>query len=258
MARVKKDTADYFPHDAEASSGDTLTALQGQFGNDGYAFWFKLLEKLTSSEGHFIDCSNSKRWQVLMGKARVDEITSSRIMILLVEMQAIDKELWEGHRIIWSQNLVDNLADVYKNRKRELPQKPIPGQQLPPKLDSASKEEIPTGKKGITTGNKAITTPENTQSKVEYSKVEESRVDNSVVPNYLKKGTAKTLQDAKDAYADNIEELSETMENEIELVVGRFSAVWVIDAIREALVLGNPRWTYIAGILKNWGRDGKP
>ena len=125
MARTQKDTADYFPHDAEASSGDTLTALQGQFGNDGYAFWFKLLEKLTSSEGHYLDCSKSERWQVLLGKAKVDEDTGSKIVILLVEMGAVDRELWEGHRIFWCQNLVNNLADVYKNRRRDLPQKPI-------------------------------------------------------------------------------------------------------------------------------------
>ena len=57
MARTQKDTVDYFPHDADASAGDTLTVLEGQYANDGYAFWFKLLERLASSEGHFIDLS---------------------------------------------------------------------------------------------------------------------------------------------------------------------------------------------------------
>ena len=180
MARVKTDTADYFPHDADASAGDTLTALQGQFGNDGYAFWFKLLEKLTSSEGHFIDCSNSKRWQVLLGKAKVDNETGSNMAILLVEMGAIDKELWEDHRIIWCQNLVDNLADVYKNRKRDPPQKPGTRQHSATgKLDLASKRKIPTTETPVSTGNNAITTPENTQSKVKYSIVNDSRLKES-------------------------------------------------------------------------------
>ncbi len=59
MARLQKDVVNYFPHDANACAGDTLTVLQSRFGNDGYAFWFKLLEKLSSTDGHCIDCSLS-------------------------------------------------------------------------------------------------------------------------------------------------------------------------------------------------------
>jgi len=43
MARPRKQTVDYFPHDTDVSSGKTLTILQSKYGNDGYAFWFKLL-----------------------------------------------------------------------------------------------------------------------------------------------------------------------------------------------------------------------
>jgi len=153
MARTQKDIVNYFPHDSNASAGDTLTVLQSRYRNDGYAFWFKLLEKLASTEGHFLDCNNSNRWQLLLAKAGVDEITGVEIMKLLVEMQAIDKDLWEN-KVIWCQNLVDNISDVYKNRRREIPQKPII-----------------TNNKGITTDNNAISTDESTQSKVKESKV---------------------------------------------------------------------------------------
>ncbi len=124
MARPQKQTVDYFPHDANACTGDTLTVLQSRFGNDGYAFWFKLLEKLASTDGHYLDCHNSTKWQLLLAKMGVDELLGVEIMNLLVEMQAIDKELW-GSKLIWCQNLVDNVADVYKNRRREIPQKPM-------------------------------------------------------------------------------------------------------------------------------------
>ncbi|GAH80524.1 unnamed protein product [marine sediment metagenome] len=74
MARFQKDIVNYFPHDANACASDTLTVLQGRFGNDGYAFWFKLLEKLASTEGHYIDCHNSTKWQLLLAKTGVNEI----------------------------------------------------------------------------------------------------------------------------------------------------------------------------------------
>lgn len=148
MARTPKNTVSYFPHDANACSGDTMTVLQNRYGNDGYAFWFKLLEKLALADGHYIDCRNSVKWNILLAKTGVNELTGLGIMTLLVEMNAIDKDLW-GAKIIWCQNLVDNLSDVYKNRKREMPQKPII-----------------TGDDVITTGSNAKTTVEIPQSKV--------------------------------------------------------------------------------------------
>ena len=157
MARIQKDVVSYFPHDADASNGDTLTVLQSRFGNDGYAFWFKLLEKLSSTEGHYLDCRNSTKWQLLLAKMGVNELTGVEIMKLLVEMQAIDKDLWES-KLIWCQNLVNNVSDVYKNRRREIPQKPL------------------------ITKEKAITTGESTQSKVKYSKV-----NNTILPEFIDK-----------------------------------------------------------------------
>lgn len=124
MTRPQKETVDYFPHFADATDGDTLTALQGRFGNDGYAFWFKLLERLASTDGHLIDRNDGEKWEVFLGKARVDEETGEKIMALLVKMKAIDLELWGEFRFIWCQKFVDNIADAYRNRRRDVPKRP--------------------------------------------------------------------------------------------------------------------------------------
>ena len=166
MARTQKDVVSYFPHDADACSGDTLTVLQSQFGNNGYAFWFKLLEKLSSTDGHFLDVSNPTKWHLLLARMGVNEITGVEIMNLLVEMQAIDAELWES-KVIWCQKLVDNVADVYKNRRREIPQIPI----------STNHNEITTDEKGLATGGST------------QSKLKESRVNKSIyiLPEWIEK-----------------------------------------------------------------------
>lgn len=47
MARPTKTSVDYFPH--MTHSGKTIAILEARWGNDGYAFWFKLLELLGDS-----------------------------------------------------------------------------------------------------------------------------------------------------------------------------------------------------------------
>lgn len=123
MARPVKSGVDYFPHDIDATSRKTLYTLEASFGNDGYAFWFKLLELIGSQDGLFYDCNNQSDWMFLIAKTRVDEITAAEILATLSKLGAIDSELWE-HKIIWVQKLVDRLKDVYKKRKAETPRKP--------------------------------------------------------------------------------------------------------------------------------------
>lgn len=159
MARPQKQTVDYFPHDASASEGDTLTILQSRFGNDGYAFWFKLLEKISSSENHIIDCRNPIKWQLLLAKTSVNEEKGLAIMDLLCELEAIDAQLWRENKIIWCQKLVDNIADVYKNRSRPVPERPYP-----------TTNNLISGKKTL------VSITDNPQSKVKYSKEKKERV----------------------------------------------------------------------------------
>jgi len=48
MARPNKQGVDYFPH--FVNHGKTMFILEEKFGNNGYAFWFKLLELLGKEE----------------------------------------------------------------------------------------------------------------------------------------------------------------------------------------------------------------
>jgi len=123
MARPKRTTVDYYPHYVKC--GRTIYILEARFGNDGYAFWFKVLEVLGESEGHFYDCSVSSNWEYLLAKTRVNAQTATEIIGVLINLGKIDKELWEKNRVIWIENFVNNLTEVYRTRRTELPQKPV-------------------------------------------------------------------------------------------------------------------------------------
>ncbi len=124
MTRITRDTVEYFPHFADASNGDTLLILQEKFGNDGYSFWFRLLEKLASTDGHWIDCRDQVKLELLYAKAHIPAEKGIILLNNLGELGAIDKELWE-QKVIWCQKFVDNLEAVYKDRRRNPPEKPL-------------------------------------------------------------------------------------------------------------------------------------
>lgn len=99
MGRPRKQTVDYFPHFVGADS-KTKFILENKWGNDGYAFWFKLLELLGRSDGHCYDCSVSANKMYLVSLARVREETADDILETLAELGKIDKELWDTHKLI--------------------------------------------------------------------------------------------------------------------------------------------------------------
>jgi len=122
MARPKKQTIDYFPH--YVNGGKTKLILQNEFGNDGYAFWFKLLELLCRSESQVYDYNNSASWRFLLAETHVSEDIAVKILQLLADLSAIDSELHRA-KIIWSQNLVENLELVYRRRLTGTPIRPV-------------------------------------------------------------------------------------------------------------------------------------
>lgn len=123
MGRMRKQTADYFPH--FTYKGRTLTVLESRWGCVGYTFWFKMLELLSSTEGHSYDCSKQTNMDYLAIMALTDVETVNNILDALADMGKIDTPLWSEKRIIWCQSLVDRLSSLYAKRTTDIPQKPL-------------------------------------------------------------------------------------------------------------------------------------
>jgi len=249
MGRPKKQTVDYFPHDADASDKKTLFILESKFGNDGYAFWFKLLELLAKGPGHFYDCRNPAAWEFLLAKTHVDEDKGNQIMSLLVELEAIDKELWEK-RIVWVQNFVDGVADAYRNRKTEPPPKPSFLQQ------KSSEAKVSTGENPSAT---PISTVRNPHTKLNYTKLNETigegegrdPTTSSAISPVLKKFLKKF------PYAFGREPGSREMAQLRDLAVevaqaGGATEKQIHDAFSEAVNHNKCNVSYVRAILLDW------
>ena len=122
MARPKKATVDYFPHTVKHKK--TMHIIRNRFGNDGYTFWFVLLEILGNTENHYYDCRNALSWEFLVAETRVSADICTGILDLLAKLDAIDAKLWLI-KVIWCQNLLNGIAAVYIKRKAATPQAPL-------------------------------------------------------------------------------------------------------------------------------------
>lgn len=116
MARKKKNTVDYFPHDC--THGRKMYIVESQFGNDGYAVWFKLLEQLGLAEDHYLDLRDYSQLMFLSSYCKVDEDTFKSILDLLCKIGAVNKFLWEKD-IIFSDKFIDSVQEAYKRRNNK-------------------------------------------------------------------------------------------------------------------------------------------
>ena len=120
MARPKKNTVDYFPHDCHWSKA--LEIFINKHANEGYAFYYRLFEQLGVSPDHKYNCSKPIDNQYLASKTGVTEERMSQYIKDLVSIGVIDEDYWKK-KIIWVQSFVDSVADVYKSRTTQLPTK---------------------------------------------------------------------------------------------------------------------------------------
>jgi len=124
MAQPVKQKVLWYPHNCKR--GRVVTILEGRWGNDGYAFFYKLLELLGDSEGHSIDCSQTDNWEYLIIKTKVSDETAEAILQKLADLKVIDPELWK-FRVIWSDDFIASVKDAYRRRICDVPTRPVVG-----------------------------------------------------------------------------------------------------------------------------------
>lgn len=116
MARPERNTVDYFPH--ILSDGKKMFFIQHKHGNDGYATWFKILEKLATTEYHFLNLNNEQDILFLSAFCLVDEDKLLEIVADLAKIGAINQQLWNS-KIIYSDTFIESIQDAYERRNNK-------------------------------------------------------------------------------------------------------------------------------------------
>ena len=121
MARKKKQHVDYFPHDTHQSKA--VRTISKTYGNDGYAFYYKLRELLGRTDNYNYDLSENIDWFDFLSEMNVEEKQAKQLIEFLVTIGELDKELWEQDKRLWSNSLIEDISDVYDKRVAEIPDK---------------------------------------------------------------------------------------------------------------------------------------
>lgn len=247
MARPRKQTVDYFPH--VVVSGKTMFVLEAQFGNDGYAFWFKLLELLGSTDGHVYDCRNPADWQFLLAKTRVDEDKAHKILELLSNLHAIDVELWENN-VIWCQNFVDNITDAYKNRRAKPPVKPDVSSFYSKK---PVREGVSTDRNYQDSEVTGVSTAGNPQTKLNETKLNETKSNNNIQPEKSMLPTDEKFGELCKFYESNIGPLTDHIGKVLNQISEDHSTELALYAFQKSVEAnaGN-KLKYTEAVLKGW------
>lgn len=158
MARPKKIGLDYFPHDCDASGDEKLEPIEALYGNDGYAVYFKILERIYRAGGA-LDFSDPDMSIMIAKKCN---LTIERFNVILEKM--LDKDLFLKNEFVRKKVLTS--AGIKKRIS------PIRGKRLKwlkKKKKVFSGENPDNG--GVFSGENPPETPE---SKVKKSKVKKS------------------------------------------------------------------------------------
>lgn len=156
MARPQKEGLDYFSHDTDAVNDEKIEALRALHGNDGYAFYFILLERIYRSPNSEIDISDAETLQILARKVAVTNEKFAEIMQTALKWKCFDRVKYTKHHILTSNGVKKRSAPVIQKR-----------------LDMRQKYQCPSVSSPVSASE---TLPETPQSKVKNSKVKNSKV----------------------------------------------------------------------------------
>ncbi|BCJ86479.1 DUF4373 domain-containing protein [Effusibacillus dendaii] len=116
MARPVKEGMDYFSHDTDAVNDEKIEALRMLYGNDGYAFYFILLERIYRTNDFELDISDAETIQILAKKVGVTEEKFHQILQSALKWNCFDREAYEKRRVLTSSGIKKRAATIIEKR----------------------------------------------------------------------------------------------------------------------------------------------
>ena len=118
MARPQRNDVDYFPH--PVNHGKKMAYIEAQYGNDGYAVWFKILEELGKTDHHYLDLQDPVQRMYIQGRCKITDELLAKIIEDLVKMGEFNKNLWQTREIVYNESFSESIEDAYNRRSNDV------------------------------------------------------------------------------------------------------------------------------------------
>lgn len=119
MPRPPKAGLDYFPHDCDASTDEKIERLTDLHGNDGYATYFRLLERIYRTSDGMLVLSDQLLVKVLRKRLHVSEKKFEKILDTCVAIGLFDKHAYDQQRALTSSGIKKRVEAVKAERERK-------------------------------------------------------------------------------------------------------------------------------------------
>ncbi len=117
--RPRRYDADYFPHYTHPRKN--LEIIIDKYGNEGYAFYYRLQELLGRTDYHRYDYDSELNREYLCKSTGVNQRKAEMYLNYLCELGEIHDIAWHNNREIWWQSFVNSLEKLYNKRINDLP-----------------------------------------------------------------------------------------------------------------------------------------
>lgn len=118
MARPRKEGMDYFPHDTDASNDKKIKALKMLYGNDGYAFYFILLEMIYREPNFELDISDAETIQILAKEVGINEELFMQILTTSIKRECFDSQAFHERSVLTSNGIKKRASIVIEKREK--------------------------------------------------------------------------------------------------------------------------------------------
>lgn len=116
MARPRKEGLDYFPHDTDATNDEKVETLRLLYGNDGYAFFFILLERIYRTKKGELDISDPETIEVLVNKIGVKKEKFEKMLRTSFNKNCFDVRKFKSKKVLTSAGIKKRMRPVLSKR----------------------------------------------------------------------------------------------------------------------------------------------
>jgi hypothetical protein len=118
MARPIKSGLDYFPHDCDASGDEKIEALRSLYGNDGYAFYFILCERIYRTPDFELDVSDAETRQILSRKVGVTAAQFEKMLATSLKRGCFEQKAYSKRKVLTSNGIKQRGSAILQRREK--------------------------------------------------------------------------------------------------------------------------------------------